>query len=451
MKIIIAGGGNVGLAIAETLRVEHHDIALIDTDVSVAGNVGDDFDILGIHGSGVVCDDLESAGIEDADLLIATAGQDEVNILSCATAKKMGVPHCIARVRDPELTKQFAFLRDELGLSFAVNPEFYAANEIYRIIRLPSAIKVESFAKGRIDIAEVKIEKGSIFDNLSLVMLPQTLKTKLLVCAVLRGNDVFIPKGDFVIQAGDKIHVTATHTELASFFKSQGMMNNRIKDVMLIGGGHTAYYLTRLLLDFGVAVKIIEIDHARCVELSQIFPKAKIINGDGTNQDLLISENISGTGACIALTNSDEENVIISLFAKLRGAGKVITKTNKLTLKQMAETVGLDSPISPKLLTADMIVRYVRAMQNAEGSNVHALSTLVDDKVEAVEFVATAASRILNTPLKSLPLKPNLLISGIIRNGKVIIPNGSSTIEKGDSVVVVTTNLRLQDLDEIVR
>jgi len=451
MKIIIVGGGSVGLAIAETLRVENHDISLIDTEFSVVSNVGDEFDILGIPGSGVVCADLELAGIEDSDLLIAATGQDEVNILSCATAKRMGVPHCIARVRDPELTKQFAFLRDELGLSFAVNPEYYTANEIYRIIRLPSAIKVESFAKGRIDIAEVKIERDSIFDELSLDMLPQKIKFQLLICAVSRGNDVYIPKGDFILRAGDKIHVTATHTELAAFFKSQGMMNNRIKDVMLIGGGRTAYYLARLLIDFGVSVKIIEVDRDRCVELSQLFPKAKIINGDGTNQDLLISENVGETGACIALTNSDEENVIISLFAKLRGAGKVITKTNKLTLKQMAENVGLDSPISPNLLTADVIVRYVRAMQNAEGSNVHALSTLVDDKVEAVEFAVTASSRILNTPLKDLKLKPNLLISGIIRNGKVIIPNGTSTIEKADSVVVVTTNLHLQDLDEIIR
>ncbi len=450
MKIIIVGGGKVGLTLAETLRAEDHDISLIDPDAAVLEYVSTEYDILGVQGSGVCCGDLKEAGADRADLLIATSSQDELNILSCVIASRMGTNRCIARVRDPNLTGQLPFMRDKLGLSSMVNPELYAAGEISRIIRMPSAIRVDSFAKGRIDLAEIKVEADSSLAGQKLSQLPSIFKSKLLICAVNRENDVIIPSGDFVLEAGDKIHVTAPHADLASFFKQIGMTTHKIRNVMIVGGGRIAYYLTRQLLDSGIAVKIIEIDRDRCAELSNAFPKAKVICADGTNQDTLISEGLSSVNAFVALTGVDEENIILSMYAKQQGAAKVITKINKPSLKQMTESVGLDSLISPKMLTANMIVRYVRAVQNSEGSNISTLYKLLDGQVEAIEFVAREGSRVLDEPLVHLQLKKDLLIAGIIRGGKVIIPSGRDCIEAGDSVIVVTANRYFRDLDEIL-
>jgi len=453
MKIIIVGGGKVGGTLAEYLRNEDHDISVIDPDSAVIEYLSTEFDLLGIEGSGVSCEDLLSAGADKADILIASSSLDEINILSCAIAKRLGTKRCIARLRDPEHTVQFPFLRDELGLSNMVNPELYAAGEISRIIRTPSAIKVDTFAKGRIDLAEIKVESGSKLDGLSLYMLPKIYKLKLLICAVTRGTEIFIPSGDFTLQAGDRIHVTAPHADLLSLFRQLGSSTQRIKDVMSIGGGRIAYHLTRQLLDAGLSVKIIEQDKERCLELSNTFPKAKIICGDGTDQDILLSEGLETIDACVALTGIDEENIIISMYAKAQSNAKVITKVNKLSLKQMASSVGLDSFVSPKLLTANTIIQYVRAVQNAGGSGIVTLYKLVDDQVEAIEFIAREGSKILNRPLKELSadLKKDLLIAGIIRGNKVIIPNGDDYIAKDDSVIVVTSNRYFQDLDEIIQ
>ncbi len=440
----------MGLTLAETLRVESHDISLVDPDSTVVEYASLEYDILAVHGSGVCCDDLKTAGADKADLLIATSSEDELNILSCVIASKMGTRRCIARVRDPELIGQLPFMRDKLGLSAMVNPELYAAGEISRMIRMPSAIKVDSFAKGRIDLAEIKVEANSRLDGLKLKLLPSTYHAKVLICAVNRENDVIIPDGDFVLRAGDRIHVTATHAELSAFFKEMGMVNQRIRNVMIVGGGRIAYYLTRQLLDSGIAVKIIEMNHDRCVELSNAFPKAKIICADGTDQDILMGEGIASVNAFVALTGLDEENIILSMFAKQQGTAKVITKINKPTLKQMTESVGLDSLISPKMLTANMIVQYVRAVQNSGGSSISTLYKLLDGQAEAIEFVAKSESRVLDTPLFSLSLKPNLLIAGIIRGNRVIIPSGRDCIEAGDSVIVVTANCYFRDLDDIL-
>ncbi len=438
------------MTLAESLRAENHDIALVDPNGRLIESAATEYDILGVVGSGACCEDLRAAGAEKADLLIATSSEDELNILSCVIASRMGTHRCIARVRNPNLMGQLPFMRDKLGLSAMVNPELYAAGEISRIIRMPSAIRVDSFAKGRIDLAEIKIESDSRLDGLKLNQLPSAYRSKLLICAVNRENDVMIPGGDFVLRAGDKIHVTANHAELSSFFKEQGMVARKIRNVMIVGGGRIAYYLTRQLLDSGIAVKIIELDHDRCLELSSAFPKAKIICADGTNQDILIGEGLGSADAFVALTGVDEENIILSMYAKQQGAAKVITKINKPSLKQMTETVGLDSLISPKMLTANMIVQYVRAVQNSGGSNISTLYKLVDGQVEAIEFVARAGSHVLSIPLSALQLKPNLLIAGIIRGSKVIIPSGRDSIEAGDSVIVVTANRYFQDLDEIL-
>lgn len=450
MKIILVGGGKVGLTLAEFLRAENHDISLVDLNSRLVDDAATEYDILGVVGSGSCCDDLKTAGAEKADLLIATTSEDELNILACIIAGKMGTRRCIARVRDPNLMGQLPFMRDKLGISAMVNPELYAAGEISRMIRMPSAIRVDSFAKGRIDLAEIKIEPESLLDGLKLNQLPSVLRSKLLVCAVNRDGDVAIPNGDFLLKAGDRIYVTAPHVALASFFREQGMVTQRIRSVMIVGGGRIAYYLTRQLLDSGISVKIIEENHDRCLELSNSFPKAKIICADGTNQDILIGEGLGSVDAFVALTGVDEENIILSMYANQQGAAKVITKINKPSLKQMAESVGLDSLISPKLLTANMIVQYVRAVQNSGGSNISTLYKLVDGKVEAIEFVAKAGSRVLNIPLKSLSLKRDLLIAGIIRENRTVIPSGNDCIEPGDSVIVVTANCYFRDLDDIL-
>lgn len=450
MNIIIVGGGKVGLTLVQNLRSEDHDISIIDPSSSVIEYATTEYDVMGIEGSGACHEDLLAAGADKADLLIATSAQDEINILSCIMAKRMGTHRCIARVRDPNLSSHLPFLRDELGLSAMVNPELYAAGEISRIIRMPSAIKVDSFAKGRIDLAEIKVEEESPLDGLSLYKLPTIYKSKLLICAVTRESDVIIPSGDFVLHAGDYIHLTASHADLSSFFKEQGSAVSRIRNVLIIGGGRIAYYLTRQLLESGIRVKIIEIDRERCLWLSNAFPKATVICGDGTDQDLLISEGLATADACVALTGVDEENIILSMFAKSQSDAKIITKVNKPSLKKMTASVGLDSLISPMQLTANMIVQYVRAVQNSGGSHISTLYKLVDDRVEAIEFIAREGSKILGISLRELTLKKDLLIAGIIRGNKVIIPSGNDCVMKNDSVIVVTTNRYFQDLDEIV-
>jgi len=451
MKVIIIGIGKVGLALTECLCSENHEIAVIDPDRDIIEYVSTEYDVLGIEGSGCCCEDLEAAGADKADLLIASSSQDEVNILACTMAKRMGTKRCIARIRDPKLSVQFPFLSEELGLTNMVNPELYAAGEISRIVRMPSAVKVESFAKGRLDLAEIRIGADSKLDGLSLRMLPTMYKAKLLICAVERGGDVMIPSGDFILHEGDHIHVTATHQDLAEFFREQGSPMQRIRNVLIIGGGRIAYYLTRQLLDAGISVKIIEIDRERCLELSNSFPKARIICADGTNQDVLISEGLEKTDACVALTGMDEENIILSMFARSQSRAKIITKVSKPALRKMTASVGVESLISPQLLTVNMIVQYARAVQNAGGSSVSTLYKLVDGRVEALEFTARAGSRILDIPLRELSLKKDLLIAGIIRGNKAIIPNGNACIRKDDSVVVVTTNRYFQDLDDILQ
>jgi len=451
MRIIIVGAGKIGQTLTEYLRNENHELAIIDPDEKVIEQVGSEYDVMGVGGSGSCLEDLRAAGADKADLLIATSSQDEVNILACIIAGKMGTPRCIARIRDPKLSQQFSFLHKELGLTNTVNPELYAASEIFRIIRTPSAVKVDSFAKGRLDLAEIVIGKESRLDGLSLYMLPKIVKAKLLICAVERNGDVRIPTGDFVLHEGDHIHVTATHQDLAEFFREQGTPMQRIRNVLVIGGGRIAYYLTRQLLDAGIGVKIIELDPVRCQELSNVFPKARIICADGTNQDVLISEGLLEADACVALTDMDEENIILSMFVRTQCKAKVITKVSKSSLRKMTASVGLDSLISPQLLSANMIVQYVRAIQNAGGSSITTLYKLVENRVEAIEFIASAESRILNIPLRELQLKKELLIAGIIRGNKAIIPNGNDCIQQDDSVIVVTTNRYFQDLDEIIQ
>lgn len=450
MKIVVVGDGKVGATLVSQLVKEGHDVTVIDNNAAVLRRSTDTMDVLGIHGNGASYAIQREAGVQDADLLIAATSADELNILSCMLAKKLGAKHTIARVRNPEYAEQLTMLREDLGLSMSINPELAAAVEISRIIRFPSAIKMDSFAKGRVELVEIKVRENSPLVGQSMASISQKYNVKILICAVQRKGEVYIPSGDFVLQQGDKITLTGVPREIEDFFRTIGVLREKVKSALIVGGGRITFYLGRILSKMGVKVKIIERNPDRCQQLSVVMPKATLICGDGTDEELLLEEGIADTDAFIALIDNDEENIIISMYATSLGVNKVITKVNRLSFAGIMERAGIDSVISPKFITADQIVLYVRAMQNSLGSNVETLHKIVDNKVEAVEFVVREKAKFLGTPLKNLELKPNLLLACIIRKGKHIIPSGDDTMELGDSVLVVTSTWQLKDLKDIL-
>ena len=450
MDIIIVGCGKVGSALAEVLSDEHS-VTIIDKKESLVEAATNDFDVMGIVGNCLQTEVLEEANVSKANILIAVTTSDEVNILSCLIAKRMGARHCIARVRSPEFDKQLVFMREELGISMMVNPDYNAANEIAKVLRYPEAINIESFAKGRVDLAEIRITKGSILENLALTQLSRRLRLDVLICAVQRGDSVIIPNGSFVLQAGDKIHMTASHSNMVKFFKSisAAYREKRVKSAVLIGGGRVGYHLAQQLREMGVKVKIIEQDEKRCVELSSRLNKVNVICADGTDHDILKEERVYDADAVVTLTGIDEENILLSLLAKNNGVEKVVTKVNRMTLMQLTDTLDLDSIISPKTITVNQILQYVRAKQNSAGNNVTTLYRLVNDKLEAIEFVIREEKDYVGVPLKKLTIRDGILIASIVRGNELIIPKGDDCLMLNDSVVVVTTNRGFGDLKEI--
>lgn len=451
MNIIIVGGGKVGTTLTESLCNEKHNVVLIDNNPKVIESIINTYDVMGICGNGASCDILSEASIDKAYLIIATTASDELNILCCLIARKMGARHCIARVRNPSYAQQLVFMRDELGLSMMVNPEYAAANEVSRMIRFPTAIKIEIFAKGRVELVEINVKENSPLAGLPLYKLYQLYKIKILICAVQRRDEVFIPDGNFILHAGDKIHITAGHSELAAFFKATGILKNRIRSVLIIGGGTLAYYLTLQLVEIGIHVKIIEQDYQRCQHLSETLPKATIIHADGTDPNVLNEEGIDDVDCCVTLTGIDEENILIAMYANSKSVNKVISKVNRVSLLGILDSLGEESTVSPKAITANSILRYIRAKQNTKGNSIKTLYRLVEGKVEALEFVISPNNRSIGIPLKELSIRKNLLIACIIRGNKVIIPNGNEKIKPNDSVIVVTTNQMLQDFDDILK
>ncbi len=452
MKIIIVGCGKVGEAIADALCSEGHDISVIDSDNSVIERIAYAYDLKGICGNGIIQSVLRDAGAASADLLIATSFSDETNLLSCIVAKALGTKRCIARIRDPEQNSQAFFLSQKLGITMTVNPELLASREIARLLLMPSAIEVNTFARGRIDLVQIKLCENSKICGRPLSQLSSVLKSKILVCAIQRPGmtEAIIPTGNSVAMPGDKVYITATHKEMRSFFREVGLETHKIKNVMIVGGGKISYYLALILQNSGFDVKIIERDRDKCYELANELPKATIINADGSDQKVLEEEGLTKCDSLVALTGLDEDNTIISMYARMRGVGKVITKINKSELKMMAESVGLESVVSPKELTAEIMLSYVRGIQDTKSSTVRTVYRVADDEAEALEFLAEAGGRALNTPLMNMKLKKNLLIGGIIRQGKVIFPGGSDSILPGDIVIVVTTNRFISELDEIL-
>ncbi len=450
MNIVIVGDGKVGRALTEQLTREGHNIVIVDTNPKVIDEIVNSLDVLGISGNGASYEVQMEAGVDKADLLIAATSSDEINILCCLVAKKIGAKSTIARVRNPEYSKQLTFMRNELGLSLAINPELSAANEIFRILRFPAALKIDSFSRGKVDLVELKVTESSQLDDTALYALEKKYRIKILVCAVQRGENVYIPSGDFILRAGDKIHITGAPKAVDEFIKAVGIVNRKIKTVMLVGGGKIAYYLARQLIGIGMEVKIIEKDEKRANELSDLLPEALIIHADGADHDVLEAEGIDTVDALVALTGMDEENIIISVYANSKTVDKVIAKVNRQSLIGMLGSVGVETVISPKDITASNIVRYVRAMQNSLGSKVQNLLRIVENRAEALEFRASKDSKCLGIPLQDLKTKSNLLIACISRNSAAIIPGGNDKIIEGDSVIVVTTNQYLQDLDDIL-
>ena len=450
MQIIIVGCGKVGRALAAQLSGEDNNVTVVDTNGDVVKTVANYYDVMGVTGNGASYSVLAEADIEHTDVLIAVTHNDEVNLLCCVVARKAANCHTIARVRNPVYSEERAFLRKELGLSMIINPEYAAAQEIARLLRFPSAIEIDSFSKGRIEMLRFRVPAASMLDGLALRELPQRLPMDVLICAAERGEEVLIPDGNFVIRSGDLLSMIAIPGNAAAFFKKVGISTNQVKNTMIIGGGEITYYLSKLLLNMGIRVKIIEKRRERCEELSDLLPKATIICGDGSDRELLREEHLEQMDSLVAGTDMDEENIILSLYARERVRAKVVTKLNHLDFNDVIHSLDLDSLIYPKNIAAEYILQYVRAIGNSMGSNVETLYKLMDGRVEALEFLVHKNSDLAGIRLQDMRLKRNLLIAGIGRKGRLIIPGGQDEFLPGDSVIVVTTDSGFQDIHDIL-
>ncbi len=454
MNILIIGCGRVGATLAEQLNEEGNNITVVDTDPDRVAEVSERFDVMGLVGNGATHTVQEEAGIEKTDLLIAVTGSDELNLLCCLVAKIASGDrrHCqtIARIKNPEYSSEAPYLRDELGLAMVINPEDAAAAEIARVLRFPSALKIDTFAKGRVELLKLRMPEGSRLVGMSVKEVISKLGCDILVCTVERGDEALIANGDLVFAEKDIISIIASPKNAADFFKKIDYNTRSVKDVLIVGGGETAQYLCRLLRRSGMSIKIVERNQALCEELCVQLPEVNIICGDASDQSLLLEEGVRGAGAFVALTGQDEENIFLSLFAKTSGCGKIVTKINRPDFDDVIKHLDLDTTIYPKNITADIIIRYVRAMKNSEGSNMETLWGVIKGKVEAAEFTVRAGAPVLNTPLMKLSIKKDILIAAIIRDGKVLIPRGADVITEGDRVVVVSRVQTVSDIADIL-
>ena len=452
MKIIVCGLGKIGQTICADLVSEGHDVVVLDINRELITQLTNTHDVIGVCGNAADCTTLEEAGAADADLFIAVTHSDELNMLSCFFAKRLGAGHTVARIRSPEYNDEsLGFTVKELGLSMAINPESLAASELFDMLLLPSAMKVETFTRRKFEMVELKIKEGSVLDGVALKELRGNFRAKVLVCVVKRDDKVYIPDGNFVLKTGDKIGITAKPSEIKHFFRKIGEMQKKARDVIVIGGSRTAYYLAKLLTDGGFNVKIIEKNREKALELSDQLDGVTVINGDGTQQELLREEGITDADGIVTLTGRDEENILISIYAASQRVPKVVTKVNTPELYSLGEKLGLDSIVSPRNIVSNIITRHARALDNSAGSQVETLYKLMDGDVEAIEFLAKSDPRFIDIPLSQLSLKENIIIAGIIRGRHTIIPGGSDVILEGDRVVVIVENIHLRDLSDILR
>ncbi|HBV67160.1 MAG TPA: Trk system potassium transporter TrkA [Clostridiales bacterium] len=450
MKIIIVGGGKVGYTLAQQLSTEEHDIILIDNNADVLNHADETLDIMCIRGNGASVEILKEANIGDTDLLIAVTDGDELNMICCVIGKKLGAQHTVARIRNTDYSNEYKMLKSELELDMVINPEMDAAAEIARMVQFPSATNVEAFAGNMLEMVEFRaLETDSIIDK-KLIDLTKTLPSKVLFCAVRRNDEILIPKGSFKFSVGDTVYVMGERGALSKFFNYLGRSTHKVKNITIIGGSRIAIYLTWLLDELGMNVKIIELNRERCVLLSDMLPNALIILGDGTDQEVLDNEDIPSVDATIALTSMDEENLISSLYAHQCGVPKVILKINRHNYIPIVKKIGLESIISPKLTTANNILRYVRALDNSQGIAVEKLYKILDDEAEVAEFTVKDSPSLVNIKLKDLNLKKDVLIGALVRNKKIIIPYGNDFIKEGDKIIVVTKTGFITDLNEIL-
>lgn len=450
LRIVIVGGGKIGSSLIEQLDLEGHEITIIDKNAAIIQALTDAYDIMGIVGNGASYTVQTDAGMDKADLIIAVTDSDELNLLCCTVAKIIGNVATIARVRTPDYNNEIPYLREKLGLDMIINPEYETAKEISRILSLPSALEVNSFAHGQAELIKFKIPDNNMLDGKSIAELGKSIIASMVICVVERGDEVYIPSGHFHLKSGDTLSFIASRKDVISFLAQIGIPTHQIKDTMIIGGGKASYYLATSLIQQGLDVKIIEKDRARCEELSVLLPKTTVINGDGTEEDLLIEEGIRSVGSFIPLTGSDEENILLTLNAKKISDAKVITKINHLNFKSVVGSLELGSVIYPRYICAEAIIAFVRAKKESRNSNIETLYHLADHRVEALEFEVHEDSAATNTPLYQLPLKQNLLIACINRDGNIIIPSGQDVIVVGDEVTVVTTHSGFRDLLDIL-
>ena len=454
MRIVVVGAGKVGRVLTEQLAAEKHDIVVIDQDPDLIESLVNIYDVRGVAGNGG-CYDVQKDAFEDgADLLIATTSSDETNILACLVAKKLGTPHTIARIRNPEYEKQLHFMREELGLSMVVNPEKATAREIARVLRFPSAIKREQFCRQRFELVEYRVNEGNPLEGLQLSDLYRNIRVKILICAVARGQQTIIPTGATVLQKGDKIYLTASARELESFFRKLNIFKARANNIMIVGASRIAYYLVKELQDIQKRVTVIDSNAARCQAMSEKFPGVLVIHGDGADSELLSEERISEMDAFVPLTGLDETNIILAMYANQFPNCKVVAKINRPSFADLANQKGLvDSVVSTAAVTSETIARYVRAMQNSfDSDNIKTLHRLVGGRVEALEFNVGPGLPFIGVPLKDLNLREGMLVAGIVRqNGAPVIPSGADALQEGDDVVIVTTDTTLHALRDIVK
>lgn len=451
MNIIIVGCGRVGRTIVRQLEKEDHSITIIDTDVRALQSIAGAQNVMAIEGNGATFKTLKDAGVSDCDIMIAVTASDELNLYACLIAKNAGAPHTIARVRNPEYTNDVPRIKDELKLSLAINPEQTCARELSRLIKFPGAVEIDSFAKGMVDLIKVKIKQDSVLADRKVVDCASLFKEGLRICTVERNKECFIPNGNFEIKAGDIISIISESNAAAKLFKNLGVINSKSRHVLILGGSKIAYYLAKSLSETGIKVKIVENNMARCEELADLLDNVVIIHGNAMNQELLMSEGIEHADAIVAFMDTDEENIIVSLFAKdVNPDAKIITEIDHLSFS-ILDSLPLDSVIHPKHLTGQYIIQYVRAMQNSVGSNIETLYSICNDQAEALEFKAREESMAIGVPLAMLSLKNELQVVCIMRNGRIIIPTGKDSIELGDSVIIVTKHTGLFDLKDILK
>ncbi len=451
MRIIIVGAGTVGTVICTRLARESHNITLIDHNVAALNDMNNRFDVIGIEGNGASVSTLRKAGADKADLLIAVTNQDELNILCCASAKKLGTKHTIARVRNPEYSELMQMIKSDLNLSLTINPELAVAKEISRMLRFPFATKIDTCYHGRVELAEFVIGEGSPLCGMTLAQLHTKLNLRFLICGVLRNGNAYIPKGDFILAVGDQVCLTAHDEEMINFFKAIGAYKHPVKDVLIVGGGRMTYYLLNHLQKTKIRATVIEPDKQRCRELAEKF-NCNVIHEDGTNQSVLKEEGISNADAFLALSSEDEENAIVSLYAKSQGTQKIITLISAMQYVELFKSMGLDGIVSPKYSTSNEILRYVRSLAVTRDIEIESLHKLMDENFEALECVIKEpVEGITGIQLKNLKLRRDVLIASIVHKDKIVIPSGNDKMESGDTVILFTSGVEIKDIKDILK